>query len=257
MNISDFLKIIMEIVYPQNLNCIFCDMPIDKKNKYSICKSCYEKLIIIKNSCPKCGKPSINLNLDEDLEIESCGFCKNKRFLFDKNISFIEYDEFSKKFVFGLKYSMKTYLSRIIADIMADIIQKNYKELIYDCDCITFVPLSEKREKERGFNQSEKIAKYLSKKLEKEVYKLILRKRDTKKLSKLDMRDRKKELRDAFVINENFNEKIADKSIILVDDIFTTGATVNEITYKLKLKGAKNVIVLTFLTGKYIKNVDN
>jgi len=77
-------------------------------------------------------------------------------------------------------------------------------------------------------------------------------------LYKLKRDERDKELRDAFKLNENIDVGcIEDKRVLLLDDVFTTGATVNEISKVLKLTGAKDVIVVTLLTRsseKYVKN---
>ena len=254
---------IFSLIFPNNLNCIICNMPISKKNKYSLCRYCYEKIYFINNGCGKCGKPLINL--DEELEIDNCGFCKTKNFLFDRNISTLEYNEETKSIIFGLKYRNKTFLSKNIAEMMYDSLVKNHIDILKRGDIITFVPISKNRLKKRGFNQAEKICKYLLDNLKrdesfKDIGELKLldcleRNADTKKLSELKAKNRKNELKGVFSVKDEYKDDIKNKNIILVDDIFTTGATVNEITKVLKVKGANQVIVLTFLTGKYEKDI--
>ncbi len=253
--IYEYLKIIFELILPQNLNCIFCDMPISRNNRYSMCKSCYEKIIFINEACPKCGKPIENIHLDKKIYVDNCGYCEDRNFLFDRNISFLEYNETSIKFVFGLKYGMKTYLSKIMAEIMFDIIKLYYEKEISKIDFICFVPLSKKRYKERGFNQSEKIAFYLSKYLQIPIINAIERKKNTKRLFKLSKNERKKELRNAFNISKKYENNLEGARIILIDDIFTTGSTVDEISKVLKMNGVEQIIVMSFLTGKYTKDL--
>lgn len=247
---------LLDWIFPENLNCIFCDMPISRKNKYSICKYCFDELVFIKTSCATCGKPSINKSVETDerkKEVDplKCDFCRDRHFLFDRNISFVEYGDLSSKFVFGLKYNLKTYLSKIISKIMYDMITAIHSEVINDIDYVLYVPLNKNRFKERGFNQSEKIAYYFSMDRKITLLDAIERNKDTKKLYNLNKDERYKELKKAFNIKEEYKSRLEGSNIILIDDIFTTGSTVNEISKELKLIGVNKIIVLSFLTGKY------
>lgn len=243
-DINEYMTdIFLGLIYPDNISCIICNKPINKSNTYSMCKDCFNELHFILDGCIKCGKPIINCSLEEH-DIDECSYCSGKEFHFDKAISCIEYNDFSKKMVFGFKYSNKTYMSRYIASIMKE---KIMLEGI-NFDYILFVPLHKSRLKKRGFNQAYKIAKYLSKEFNIPVLDCIVRKGNTKRLYKLRKKERRNELRDAFILKNN-KIYLEDKNIILVDDIFTTGATVNEISRILKLEGANLITVSTFLTG--------
>ena len=114
-------------------------------------------------------------------------------------------------------------------------------------DYILFVPLHKKRLKERGFNQAEKIAIDLGKIMDIPVVDNISRRCNTKKLYKLGKQDRINELKNAFIIKNN-RVDLKNKNVLLVDDIFTTGSTVNEISKVLKINGVNKVFVTTFLT---------
>lgn len=232
----------LELLYPDNISCIICNNPIKTTNTYSLCTSCFKELHFILDGCLKCGKPTINDSLGE-IDTYNCRYCKCKSFYFDRAISCIEYSEFSKKVVFGLKYNSKTYMSRYIATIMKERIELEPLEFDY----ILFVPLHKKRQRKRGFNQSEKIAKYLGEILGKDVLDIIVRTENTKRLYKLNKEERKKELKNVFELKEE-SFKLKNKNILLVDDIFTTGSTVNEISKILKLNNVNRVTVITFLT---------
>ena len=234
----------------------------------------------IKEECPVCGKPVVNkmefiegdkceeeLSVkndddytksrfknymenytDEDKVLKRCSFCKNKKFYFDRAVSCIEYCDRSKKMVFSLKYYDNTYISKNIADIMSE-------KLLFDgicADYILFVPLHKKRLKKRGFNQAEKIARYLGENTGIEVTDCVERIKNTKRLYKLDRGKREKEIKNGFKIKSD-SENIIGKRIILIDDIFTTGTTTNEISKILKLYGVSDITVFTFLTGEYTK----
>ena len=122
-------------------------------------------------------------------------------------------------------------------------------------DYITFVPLHKKRMRKRGFNQSEKIAKELGKMIDIPILDCIYRKSNTNRLYNLNRIERKIELKNAFLVKENINYANG-KNILLIDDIFTTGSTVNEISKLLKLNNVNKIFVMTLLTksnDNYIK----
>lgn len=215
------------------------------------------------------SKDAVNLKIDDDeeyilekfeeyregygkveekkIEYTRCKFCENKNFYFDRAISCIEYCDKSKVLVLSLKYYGNTYMSRYIAQVMRDKLE--FEQL--SADYIIPVPLHKKRMRIRGFNQAEKIASYLSECTNIPIIDCIKRNRNTKRLYALNKFQREKELKNAFEVKVD-SEEIIGKRIILVDDIFTTGTTVNEISKKLKIYGVDEIIVLTFLT----RNID-
>lgn len=206
-----------------------------------MCKFCFEEIHFILDGCVKCGKPIINHSLEKQ-DMDGCSYCFRKSFYFDRAISCIEYSDISKKMILGLKYNNKTYMSKYIAKIMKEKIElENIK-----FDYILFVPLHKKRLKKRGFNQAEKIAKYLGYETESIVIDAIARKNYTEMLYKLGREERKNELKDAFVLKSS--KKLKGKDILLVDDIFTTGSTTNEISKLLKQHEVNRIFVITLLT---------
>lgn len=305
----NYLSLIMDFFFPQNITCLICQKPIDPNNTYSLCKNCFEEMTFIKEECHKCGKPvinrinfdksddeednladeeikeiednciiltgnneskdAVNLKIDDDeeyilekfeeyregygkveekkIEYTRCKFCENKNFYFDRAISCIEYCDKSKVLVLSLKYYGNTYMSRYIAQVMRDKLE--FEQL--SADYIIPVPLHKKRMRIRGFNQAEKIASYLSEYTNIPIIDCVKRNRNTKRLYALNKFQRERELKNAFEVKVD-SEEIIGKRIILVDDIFTTGTTVNEISKKLKIYGVDEIIVLTFLT----RNID-
>ena len=232
----------LEFLYPENISCILCNNPIRKNTTYSMCRECCNNINFILDGCIKCGKPMINYSLEEQ-SIEGCTYCLNKGFYFDKVISCVEYTEISKKIIFGLKYNSKTYLSKYISIIMKEKLElENIK-----FDYILFVPLHKKRLRQRGFNQAEKIANNLSNIIDVPVIDIIDRRYNTRRLYKLGKEDRINELKNAFTIKSNIID-LKNKNVLLVDDIFTTGSTVNEISKVLKINGVNKIVVATFLT---------
>lgn len=239
---KDIINLILDFIYPENITCIICDKPISKTNTYSTCKNCFEELHFILDGCKKCGKPIINHSLEKQ-DISGCSSCFNKTFYFDKAISCIEYNDLSKKLALDFKYKNKTYMSKYIAQIMKEKLE--IEDIKFDY--IMYVPLHKNRLKKRGFNQAQKIGIKLSKLINIPDVDIIYRKYDTVQLYKLRKNERKKELRNAFIIDD-INNLLKNKNILLIDDIFTTGSTVNEISKVLKLNGVNKVFVMTLLT---------
>ena len=134
---------------------------------------------------------------------------------------------------------MKSYIVEIMLDKLS-IENINF-------DYILYVPLHKKRERKRGFNQSKIIANQLGKELGIEVLDILERSKNTRRLFELDEKERKKELKNVFKISKDI-ENYTNKNILLIDDIFTTGSTVNEISKLLKLNGINEVYIFTFLT---------
>jgi competence protein ComFC len=250
MSFYEVLDLVLDFIYPENISCILCNKPIKKINTYSLCKDCFKELNFIQDGCIKCGKPIIYHSL-EKLDICGCSYCFNKSFYFDKAISCIEYSDISKSMILGFKYKNKTYMAKYISNIMKEKLDlENIK-----FDYITFVPLHKKRMRKRGFNQSEKIAKELGKMIDIPILDCIYRKSNTNRLYNLNRKERKIELKNAFLVKENINYANG-KNILLIDDIFTTGSTVNEISKLLKLNNVNKIFVMTLLTksnDNYIK----
>ena len=230
-------------------NCIILTGNSESKNAVNLNIYDDEEYILEKFEEYKEGY-GVNKNKDlssSKVEYSRCKFCENKNFYFDRAISCIEYCDKSKVLVLSLKYYGNTYMSRYIAQVMRDKLE--FEQL--SADYIIPVPLHKKRMRTRGFNQAEKIASYLSDYTEIPIIDCIKRNRNTKRLYALNKFQREKELKNAFEVKDG-SEKIKCKRVLLIDDIFTTGTTVNEISKKLKIYGVDEIIVLTFLT----RNID-
>ncbi len=138
-------------------------------------------------------------------------------------------------------YGFKS-ISKCFGDLLARIIENNQIK----ADIIIPVPVSKRRHFVRGYNQSFLIADTTSKltqiKIENSV---LIKSRDNHKQSLLSLEERIENTKNVFEVKNS--EKIRNKNVILIDDIYTTGATVNECSRILKNAGAKSVIVLTVL----------
>ena len=115
------------------------------------------------------------------------------------------------------------------------------KLLNEDIDLITAVPISKKRMKERGYNQSELIARKIAKIMEVPYMNLLLKNQETKRQSELSRIERMINIQNSFDFNNKYD--IKGKKILLIDDVFTTGSTVNECSKVLKKSGSTSIEV--------------
>ena len=201
------------------------------------CAFCGEK-INERYTCRKC------LNIIEYYH-ERVDISTNEAILCDKIISVIPYYGFMKKKILQYKFQNAKYMAPVFAEILLAKIKKHNLR----CDLIVAVPISNKRLKERGYNQSDLIARYLSN-FAKIQYKkdVIIKIKNNLRQSELDIHERKENVKDAYSIKNI--EIVNGKKVVLIDDIYTTGATLNECAKVLKNAGAKEVVGLTVMYGR-------
>jgi len=224
-----------ELLYPRNLTCVLCHNEVEDNELCDVCLGSIQ--FNTGRVCESCGR----MILSGVYPI--CGNCKTLDRYYDRGISVVTYDEYIKKLIFNFKYHDKRYLAHTMASyILKKVIEL---ELEIDFDCIVPVPLHETRFKSRGFNQAELISDFLSEMTGLKVDTSLKRIKNTKALNKLSSEERHDILLDAFELTEPIK-----KNIILVDDIFTTGATVNACALKLKEMGSGFILVATFAVGE-------
>ena len=161
---------------------------------------------------------------------------------FEEMLCIFKYEDIIRNILIKYKFQNKAYLYKTFAKN----ILKNKKicGFLKNYDIIIPVPISKKRNRQRGYNQSDLIAKEISKYTNlKYENKCIIKQKDTIEQSKLDKEQRKINVKNAYRIMDK--EKIVNKKVILLDDIYTTGNTVNECAKMLKQAGANNIGILT------------
>lgn len=182
-----------------------------------ICPSCYQKIF---------SQPII---INKNLRIYALGYFN------------IPFNNLIREF----KYHNRLFLRKIFAQALSNIIINDY--YLKACDYLVPVPLHKAKLRERGYNQSEILAKEIGKIINKEVSNCLIRKKNTKSQTKLKEEKRIENVRNAFVFNNNYN--IENKRIILIDDVMTTGATLNTCAQVLIENKAKEVFGLVIAIG--------
>lgn len=232
---KDILEIILNILYPKK--CPICHK-IPENTENMICKSCWLRLSFTgKHYCMKCGKPVLP-------EEEYCEECGRRRRNFTQGRSLLVYNETMKASMIRFKYGGRREYGDFYARLICVFGKKQILE--WNPDLILPVPLHRRKKSARGFNQAEYLAKKIGKKLGIPVASHVLKKvKNTRSQKKLDAEKRRKNLRNAFAANEDFT----GLKILIIDDVYTTGSTMDEIALVLKEKGAEKVYFFTICTG--------
>ena len=192
-------------------------------------------------SCIQCALPLADDQLDDVL----CGRCIKKTPAFDYAYSPLRYEDDVIRLMHQLKFKEKITYARTCGEMMLQLLKENIKP-----DCLLPVPLHASRLRQRGFNQSIEIARVISKALNRPIeYDAVSRNRSTTSQMGLDAKARRKNIKGAFSVKHKLNAK----HILIIDDVMTTGSTVDELAKTLKRNGVKHVGVLSFARAP-IKN---
>ena len=213
-------------------NCVLCNAFTD--GAISLCGACRIDLPRIEHACKRCALPMRSGNNDGSMV---CGACMSQKNHFDYAESLFFYENPIDYLIGQMKFHQQLSVAAVLADLL-----KNYfgkKELEHGMpQLIIPMPLYKKRLVERGFNQSVEIAKPLAKLLEIPIAKeLVERSKPTKPQTHLNKKQRRDNVLGCFEI---INQPTASH-IVILDDVVTTGATVNELAKVLKKTGVKKI----------------
>ena len=214
-------------LYPAH--CLLCgDAGVRGRD---LCAACFGELPWNRRPCPRCAAP-----LPPDAEDRLCGNCLKSLPAWDEARSPLTYAYPVDRLVQRFKFDGDLPVGRLLAELLADYLAAGSERP----DCIVPVPLHPARLKERGFNQAVELARPIGRRLKIPVrLDLCERVRATDVQSKLDAVERKKNLRGAFAVKGS----VDGKHIAILDDVVTTGTTVEALTQALKDAGAKKVRV--------------
>ena len=196
--------------------------------------------------CGMCGKINENYicnNCYENIKkIKKCVINEYNNRNFSKHLYIFRYEGIIRNKIIEYKFEDKGYLYKMFAKIILS--DKKTCNFIKKYDVIISVPISKKRKKKRGYNQSELVANELAQKLNQDIWTdIIIKKKDNKPQSELNKLERIKNVEDIYEINKPIEVK--NKKVLLLDDIYTTGSTVNEIARKLKQNQTQEIGVIT------------
>ena len=235
MNIRDLSKICFDFFFPHR--CFSCRKIV--QDAEGLCNVCWLKISFVqKPCCIKCSRPLSYQGGSYHL----CGECINNDPSFDKLYFAMIFNDFTKSLIHNFKFYDQLYLSKFFARIISNYWQDEFNEIDY----IIPVPMHRTRMIIRKFNQaallSQNIALIIKK---KNILNGLIKYKKTVQQVGLNKQQRKKNIKDSINLNSKYMNVIKNKNILLVDDVFTTGATVNECAKVLKLAGVASVTVVT------------
>jgi ComF family protein len=215
------------------LRCAGCGTIIAEA--HSFCPECWKQIEFLgQGGCSVCGMPL------QATDAETCAACLAKPPRIARTRSAVAYDELSRSLAIRLKYGRKVAIARTMARYMAPLVEAAGNEPV-----LVPVPLHRTRLWRRGFNQSVLVARELSRRLGVRTDALVLRRlKRTPPLKGMSPLQRRKAVAGAFrVINK---AAVAGKTVILVDDVLTSGSTAEACARTLKRAGAARVELVTW-----------
>lgn len=223
---------LLNIFYPHK--CMFCGEPINNKEYY--CNKCYYKLPFVEDCrCVVCGR---EISARETI----CLPCRTHKRNFDENHPVFLYKDEMESALKRYKFTGKMYYYKPFSKFIFDEVQ----DILGNIDYIVYPPVNRKTFYKRGYNQCELIARELSALSGVPYLKNVIKKlRQYNKQSLVKGKDRYKNVRGAFAIRSKYHDILKDKRILLIDDVLTTGATLDECSRMLKKHGAFSVICTT------------
>ncbi len=227
---------LIAIVFPNR--CVCCGELIPPL--HTMCSLCQTTLSVIKPPiCPYCAHQKTDCR------------CLKHRHAYDKIASVFYYEEAAKHGVLRLKRRDDPSAIQCFAEWMCTVVRREYAE--EPIDRLVYVPLSEKAFREREFNQSERLASALSAMLHIPVSDALVKLYDIPPQKRLGIRARSGNVLGVFGV---VDPSVRGKTVLLVDDVLTTGSTLNECAKMLKLYGAKRVLAITFAVRKHKEKKD-
>lgn len=233
-----FFRRILDFILPTS--CSFCNDPVGDSRIPFFCSACWADFTLIQGPvCPRCGRPFDSPETLVHSPEHVCLGCRREPPLFDQALSVGYFEGSLREAVHQFKYRPCRSLGLPLGEWMAANVR-----LVMDIDLVMPVPLHVSRLKERGFNQALLLAHRIS-----ETHHIpfscdnLCRTRPTRPQVELTGVERIRNVAGAFALRRP--EAVTDRSVVLVDDVFTTGATMNECASVLKQAGAAQVTAFT------------
>ena len=245
--IKIIINIALDLVYPDSLYCICCGKIIDESRPYRLCNECMDGVNWATGRlCAKCGKPMSEFDTGQ-----ICYGCREQNHLYRQGYTCARYGNCERAIVFSMKYGGRTDIAKTLGEIMADRLNLTYYGTspglspAEEYDAITAVPMYEPKRLKRGFNQAELIARELSSITGIPYEPAVMRMRDTPAMKGLSRDERDRNVSGAFQAEGD----VCGKTYLVVDDLYTTGATADAVTKALLDAGAEAVDYISFASG--------
>jgi ComF family protein len=242
LNMAPWWRSLIDFFFPPR--CPSCGETIGESEPYPICSSCFGQIkMIFHPMCPRCGI-GFATDVGED---HFCSDCLQDCGHFTKARSLAHYEGLMADLISRFKYRGSARLAAPLSHLLAEYTDGDFSFCNYSL--IMPVPLHPRRLRQRGYNQSLLLARTVSRKHSIPLdYTSLRRIRPTQPQTELSGPQRQKNVHGAFAVRKK--EAVAEKTILLIDDVFTTGATVEECARALLKSGSKRVDVLTLVRAR-------
>ena len=233
-----FLRYAVDALLPRR--CVVCRRTVPPNNSDAICTDCWSAVVRIEEPwCPVCGSPFQSKSSLSHSPTHRCGTCREAPPSFTKAVSAVVYESVLANAIRQWKYRKQVALMPLLGALLGPAL-----ETLPPVDAVLPVPLHPRRLRQREFNQSLLLAAWVSRRLARPLLPDALRRiRWTDPQITLDREQRRKNVRGAFTVRDP--SLVAGRRVILVDDVYTTGATVDECARVLNRAGTEAVYVLT------------
>ena len=232
---------LLDLIYPPM--CHQCQAVLEDGK--CLCTDCDSRFVRIESGfCKVCSEP-FEGNFSE---LPTCPNCQHLEYSFDFAKSALQNTALSRQLVLDFKYRKQRYLAGTLAEFCAEVLDGDLRFLDLEEPILVPVPLHWRRKIQRGFNQAELISEHLSKLTNISSVNLLKRCRYTTTQTRLSRSQRLKNLKGAFKMS---SKKAVFRSVILIDDVFTTGSTSEECAAVIKKEypNVENIVVVTVLRG--------
>ena len=225
----------LQLLFPRR--CPVCDGIVQPWGEM-ICVSCLPKLKLLTPPwCMQCGKKLRD-------EGEYCQECRGGKRAFSRGRCLYEYDSAAMS-LYRFKYSSRREYAAFFGEQTVEYLGEFIRGM--QPDAIIPIPLHRKRRAKRGYNQAELLAREIGRRMGIPVQtKLLLRVKNTIPLKQLNPKERQNNLKKAFLMAQN---DVKLKTILLIDDIYTTGSTMNEAARTLRDAGVENICYVALACG--------
>ena len=235
--LNNWLKSVLNVVYPQQ--CALCGA--GGWQDRDLCRDCYEELPVSHGACRICAIPlPVVVENNEEKQLLVCGQCQQQSRQYDTCHSAFIYQSPIDKLIHQLKFRHKLHLATLLGNLMAEALEKRLTDSKHLPDCIIPVPLHKSRLRERGFNQALELARPIAHRFNVPLLpNYCVRNKATLPQSDLPAEERLKNIKGGFTVQRNFSAR----HVAIVDDVMTTGSTVEVLAETLKESGVQTVDV--------------
>jgi ComF family protein len=222
-----WLKDIRSFLYPPT--CLLCESR--GYNDLDLCRACADALPRLEHTCTCCARPL------QSADVALCGACQRRPPAYDTATAFCRYQPPVDHLIHQLKFQGKLAHARLLGGLLAEHLAARLAAMP---ECVVPVPLHPRRVRSRGFNQALELARHIGRRLEVPVnHGCVRRTRNTDPQMELPAAARRKNVRRAFAVAKG----LAAGHVAIVDDVVTTGSTVNELARVLRRAGVQRIDV--------------